>query len=94
MTLNKFISNILLYIAEEYEIADAAAGCGWLRVGLLHTKHDVALVQMALSQCLLSLTLRTFVWTNWLRKTCHSFNLYCPTAYDCFRGSDQGVPMA
>jgi hypothetical protein len=54
--LNNFISHFLLHIAEETEIAHAAAGYGWLRVGLLHAKHRMKRFQMAVSQGLFSLT--------------------------------------
>ena len=58
--LNNFTSHFLLHNAEESEIAHAAVGCGWLRVGLLRATLDVKRVQTALSRSLLPQTLMPF----------------------------------
>ena len=42
----------------------------------------------------LSLTKSPFSQPIGRDKTCYSFALHFPNVYDCFRGSDKGVPMA
>ena len=56
--------------------------------------HVRALLQSRHSIRLQLLTMPPFSQSIGRHKTCHSIILHFPTANDCFRGSDQGVPMA